>query len=277
MTEIEERLEALYGPVDWPGATGVIHVAAIGAVERVVIIPGRAAPASETDRFALGAARARADAIVTTGAILRAEPGLRHEASDDPGENRAFEAWRRIRLGREMPPMRVVLTASGRIPLEHPAIRDARAGFIWTTARGAARLGDRVGALAVLCGDAREEGIHGAVREARARPGVETVSIEAGPSASAALYRPEPRPGRAVQSDRPAIPTAEEACDELLLSCFEGELAEPAKGPAFPSSRRIEAHFRTPPHETPVVDGSGRWVFARYRRIVSGEALSSGG
>ena len=83
--EVDRRVAALYGEVDWRGARGVLQVAAVADRAWVAIAIGPAAPSSATDRFVLGFARARSDAIVTTGAILRAEPDLVHELSDRPG------------------------------------------------------------------------------------------------------------------------------------------------------------------------------------------------
>jgi len=248
--DVDRRLRALYGEVDWAAATGVVQVAAIGGPDRRMIVPGEHAPASETDRFVLAAARARADAILTSGANLRAEPGLRFELKDSGPGSRALLEWRSARLARTDPPILVVLSASGEIPVEHPALRGASAGFVWTTAAGAARLGARVGALEVVLGDPDLDGVVGAIRAARADPGIETLLVEAGPRASAPLYR------RGVAGER---------CDELLLSRFEGELAPAATGPPFVSDSEIEACFALAPSEARIVDSSGGWRFYRHR------------
>ncbi len=140
--------------------------------------------------------------------------------------------------------------ASGEIPVEHPALRGASAGFVWTTAAGASRLGARVGALEVVLGDPDLDGVVGAIRAARAVSGIEMLLVEAGPRASAPLYR------RGVAGER---------CDELLLSRFEGELAPAATGPRFVSDSEIEACFALAPSEARVVDSSGGWRFYRHR------------
>jgi len=256
--EIDERLTALYGEVDWRAAKGVVQVAAIAAQDRAVIIPGPAAPASETDRFVLAAARARADAIVTTGAILRSEPDVRHDPAEDPSENQAFLGWRRDRLAKSLEPMIVVLSASGDVSVEHRAIRAAASGFVWTTSDGAARLrsrnGERLANLDVVEGDPDLDGVLGAIRRLVAFPGVETVLVEAGPNASAPLYA------------RAQLPGSEEFGHELLLSRYEGELAEAAVGPRFISSTTIAKRFEAPPHEARIEDSSGEWTILRYRR-----------
>ena len=120
--QVEERIARLYGDdVDWCTATGRLHVAAIHAASERVLAIGPAAPPSETDRFVLGLARARADVIVTTGSILRAEPELVHRFAETPQADAAFAAWRRSVLGRADPPRLLVLSASGDLPKAHPA------------------------------------------------------------------------------------------------------------------------------------------------------------
>ena len=54
--------------------------------EMVVLEINQSTPRSAHDRFALDLARARADVIVTTGAILRAEPRLAYELASDRAE-----------------------------------------------------------------------------------------------------------------------------------------------------------------------------------------------
>lgn len=248
--DLDHRLDALYGAVDWTAASGVLHVAAIASESHRVIAIGPAAPASATDRFVLGAARARADAIVTTGAILRAEPELRHELSPDPEEDRAWQRWRRERLGRERPPWLVVLSASGAIPRSHPALEAARGGLVWTSGSGAERLGSRVGALEVVAAEPGNDGPAAAIRELRRGRGLSTVLVEAGPSTAKSLYEPD---------------AAEAGVDELLLSCFEGVLVAAAVGPPFVAPDRLFARFADPVSEVRREEASGTWRFRRYR------------
>lgn len=291
---IERRVEGLYGPVDWSRQAGLLQVAAIAVSPRVVIALGPTAPASETDRFVLGVARARADLVLTSGAILRAEPGLVHRFFDDPEQDRALQRWRRERLGRDRPPGLGILSRSGQIPADHPALRFAKAGFVWTSRSGRARLGGRVGALEVIdaigersagpgpgagagsgawagdrVGDQASSGaasrwaedLGGAIAHARSS-GVGTVLIEAGPTLTRALY-PGPRRADATE-DGSAEPPA--MLDELLLSCFEGALDPSAVGPAFVSESAVRSCFPDPPSERRVEEPSGSWRFRRYRR-----------
>ncbi|MEZ4331130.1 MAG: hypothetical protein R3F35_05235 [Myxococcota bacterium] len=251
---LEARIEALYGGgIDWARATGVIHVAAIDGVSRAAIAVGPGAPASSMDRFVLGFARARADAIVTTGAILRAESTLVHRFADEP---RAETGWRRFRaeaLGRAGPPMLVVLTAGGDWPPAHPALREASRAIVLTTEAGRARL---VGAGAARAGIRllRDSGVVGrpngverpievvaldpgpkaslvdplarAIDWLRRERGCETVVLESGPRSTLGLYS-----------------APESPIDELLLSVFEGPGAPIVDAPRFPDPATLAAHF----------------------------------
>ncbi|MAG31593.1 MAG: hypothetical protein CL908_11965 [Deltaproteobacteria bacterium] len=265
---VARRIASLYGEVDWRSATGVLHVAAIAAEPRVAIRMGPAAPRSSTDRFVLGFARARADAIVTTGAVLRAEPELVHRYGDDPDSQAAFSVWRERELGRREAPSLVVFSGSGDFPLDHPAIRAARAGFVWTTPEGAARLGGSVGNLSLEVdaapGATAPDSFARLIEAARRRADSKTISIEAGPSAVAALYtggRAAPGPPAAGDSaGRPHV-------DELLLSTYEGPLAIAAVGPPFVSQAAVDACFRRPPTGVTFEEASGPWRFERYRRV----------
>jgi len=97
---VAKRVQELYGDELLEDA-GVVQVCsawrdAQGVLRSVRVGPH--APRSETDGFALALARARADVIVTTGQILRDEPGLQHEIGSASGID--FAAWRRGWVGR---------------------------------------------------------------------------------------------------------------------------------------------------------------------------------
>jgi len=139
-SELSRRIEALYGLVDWQNETGILHVAAVAGEPPCAIAIGPSSPASPMDRFVLGFARARADVILTTGAILRAEPELVHCYAEQALADAAFASWRRRVLGRAGPPALVVLSASGIIPDDHPALAAVERGFLWTTPEGQLRL-----------------------------------------------------------------------------------------------------------------------------------------
>lgn len=286
---LEARLEALYGRgIDWARATGVVHVAAIGAASRAVLAVGAQGPASETDRFVLGFARARADAIVTTGAILRAEPDLVHRYADDPEQEAGWRRFRAERLGRSGPPELVVVTAGAALPLAHPALQAAHRSVVLTTAAGRARLeeciaraanaardasaapaiGSRLERVALDAppGDTASAFLARAIDWLRSVRGHETILLESGPSATIGLYA----------ASRPWI-------DELLLSVFEGEAFPAVAGPRFPDPPTLRACFtgasvatEEPPLCTRlrVRESSGPWVFERYRRRASSPAVA---
>ncbi len=247
-TWIAERVAELYsGEVDWRSAAGRVHVAAVHDASGCVLAIGPAAPRSAWDRFVLGFARARADVIVTTGSILRSEPDLVHRYAETAEEDAAFAEWRRDVLGRSAPPRLLVLSASGVFPVDHPALRAAR-GWIWTSSAGRDRLGTSPGGFEYAApGEGEgEEGIGAALSWAAAMPGVETLTIEAGPSAMAGLH-------------------AAGAIDELLLSRFEGEIADAARGPAFVETAVILDRFGAPSSACRLEEESGVWRFERWR------------
>jgi riboflavin biosynthesis pyrimidine reductase len=200
--EVAAWLSALYGLQTLP-VGGVLHVTSAVRCDdgllRVLAI-GPEAPSSEGDFFVLNLARARSDAIITTGAIMRAEPDLQLSLAGPHAA--ALAAYRREVLGKATPPVCVILTRDGRLPRLHPLWKDGTPKLILTGPEYAQAL------VTELPGDAEVVGLPGlnarsacALLQAR---GAALVSIEAGPSTNAALYEPP-------------------ACvDELSLSLFEG-------------------------------------------------------
>jgi riboflavin biosynthesis pyrimidine reductase len=298
---LERRIDALFGPgIDWRRETGVVHVAAIGESPRAALAIGPDAPRSAVDRFVLGFARARADVIVTTGAILRAEPDLIHRTAETPDEAAAWAHWRRERLGRVDAPRLCVLSASGAVDLAHPALRAGTRTIVWTTAAGRERLGpvdlervevvvppaDPTGAPSPPDGaDAGADAPAQAALEAALRwlrggagpVGVGTIVIEAGPRATAGLYA-SARSARAV--------------DELLLGIYAGGRFPAVAGPTLPDTDRLAHCFSSlapsgalaavggerrtraagvavPRSRVWVEEPSGPWRFERYRRTLA--------
>lgn len=253
---LSERIAGLYGALDWREETGILHVAAVALEPARVIAIGPGAPASPTDRFVLGFARARADAIVTTGAILRAEPELVHCYAEETQANASFARWRERILDKPTAPALVVLSASGDIASDHPALAAAELGMIWTTHEGRARLGKpRVAGLSIETSGKRDESLRAnlvaALERTRSILNAQTILIEAGPTTSSALY-PDSDPGDGI--------------DELLLSHFGGTLEASAIGPAFVTQARIAARFGDPRSARQIDEASGAWRFERYRR-----------
>ncbi|MGX1887164.1 RibD family protein [Streptomyces sp. NPDC055287] len=94
------------------------------------------------DRFVMGLLRACADAVLIGAGTLRATP--RHLWTPDhvcPQAAPDFRALRRS-LKRATQPQLVVVTASGNVPTEHPALQSG--AFVATTADGARRLEGRL-------------------------------------------------------------------------------------------------------------------------------------
>ena len=241
---VGERLEGLYGRVDWRSARGRLHVAAIhGPTHRVIAI-GPAAPPSATDRFVLGFARARANVIVTTGAILRSEPELNHRFSEDVSEDEALQEWRASVLGLETLPRLLVLSASGDLPFDHPALEEG-AGWVWTTPEGRARIGANRPGFEVVSGPA--SGAAEALDFVAEDPSNHTLLVEAGPSTSGGLY------------------ASRSGLQELLLSSYLGPLKGAASGPLFVDSPRVESTLGPARSARVCRERSGSWRFERFR------------
>lgn len=246
--DVAAELGRIYG-ADVAGATGVVHVTAVwqaGPDRHVTIAIGEGAPASERDLFVLHAARARADAIVTTGRILRAEPALQFDLQHAPaGWGPALAAWRRERLGKTEPPMLLVLTSGRDLPLAHPALCGALTPLVFTSHQAARDLPEtRLPILSV-----NEPDIRAAIAHLRIACGCRTILIEAGPSTTAALYQPPV------------------AVDELLLSVFQGaDLSAPARAPEFVSLARVRACLPRVSPGYAAVEASGPWQFWRFTR-----------
>src|SRR5690606_10982602 len=123
--------------------------------------------------------RARVDAILVTGAVLRAEPALRYELA--PG----LRAWRETIAGLREPPLLCVLTG-GAIDLAHPALCGWARPLVLTTPAAAARLRGRAGEL----GESGAERARGARAPVVGARGWRGVSIGAGASGGGPLCAP---------------------------------------------------------------------------------------
>jgi riboflavin biosynthesis pyrimidine reductase len=226
-------MRALYGE-QLGTMEGVLHVVAVheGADARSVIRIGALAPKSATDFFALELARARVEAIVITGAILRAEPELRYALSSELAAYRG-------ELGLTRPPCLVVLTG-GDIPLDHPALAGPARPIIFTSSEAAPALRARtaIEIVGVPAPSARRALAH--LRDER---GHRSISVEAGPTTAVPLY-----------ADPCAI-------DELALSVFTGELDLGARGGRFLDERELERRF-----DRVSVEVEAEWRFERWLR-----------
>jgi riboflavin biosynthesis pyrimidine reductase len=241
--ELEREIEALYGE-PLRAARGVVHVTSAWRAPDGALVSLRikdATPRSRSDRFVLALARARCDSIVTTGRILRLEPGLTHELPP------ALASWRHDVLGRSDVPISVVLTGRPDLDLAHPLLRTSSRPLVHTTPEVSQQLVTRARDAGVEIDAHAEADIETAIASLRQGRGCRSVLLEAGPGTLRPLYR-EGGP-----------------IDELLLSIYasrgapEAVLGEPWFTPAtlavagFSCASSVERE-----------EESGRWCFERH-------------
>lgn len=236
--------------------TGLVHVTALARVRDTLhtlrIAPG--APQSPHDFLALQLVRAHADVVLISGQILRDEPSLSYRFAGPLAG--ALEHVRAQILGKPNPVEVSILTRSGSLPPHHPLFRGPNPVHILTGDDGAQAL------PATLRGHLRRRttpSLSDAVSFARAELGARTISNEAGPSLSAALY------------ERPEV---DEPLDEgparlarLHLSVFEGVAPAPrhlADAP-FDMKTLAAAGLERIGHAHEVQELSGPWRFSRWR------------
>lgn len=203
------------------------------------------APKSALDWLALHISRARADAIIITGKILRVEPELSFSLRADPRWGDSLESWRERRWGLCDPPWILILTGRGDIDFEHPVFHGWGRPLIFTTDRTATRK-----LAAAPCPVISDEApdIRRAIRHLRLERDCECVSIEAGPSTARELY------------ERPM------AVKELLLSVYlEPSLDERAQGEPLVKLSEVRGVFRSETSATHR-DAGQHWSFHRLRR-----------
>lgn len=252
----EQRARALYGPA-FSHRPGLLHV--FSAVERagwlhpLRIRPG--VPRSDTDAFCLRLARARADAIVTTGRCLREEPRVTHRFDGPRGGG--ADAWRREVLGRKEPPHSAVLTSGAALDFRHPLFHAGAPCLVFTRMEAVPRLASAARRAGVELVGVPEPDLAALLALLRTR-GLETVSVEAGPCTARALYERGPLP------------------DEVLVSRFLGfeEPAgrpppEPLLAPPLLPRTRLEALYPIAAG-TEVREPSGPWRFERRLRSEAG-------
>ncbi len=241
----------MYGPASLDDVS-VLHVTALWAdpagLPKTLRI-GPSTPRSVHDRFALGLARARCDAILTTGRILRDEPTLRHRYFDDAAGDRALEHWRRENSGRTQRPQSVVLTSGRELDFAHPIFHDGVPVVIFTGEAAAARLRAAApGTVGVVAHP--NPGPRSAVDFLR-REG-HRVCVEAGATTTRRLYE------------------APVAIEELMVSEYRGAaIAAEVRGPEFEAVALLRDAFCCVA-EGAVEEASGPWRFARYRRRAEG-------
>ncbi len=203
------------------------------------------APKSDLDFLALHIGRARADAIIITGKILRDEPNLTYDLRAESRWGEALSNWRQRHWGLTSPPWLLILTGSGEIDFGHPVFRSDVQPMIFTSDRTAAR---KLAAAPypVVADEAPD--IRRAIQHLRTARECECVSIEAGPSTARSLY------------ETPMV------VKELLLSIYlERPLDERAKGEPLVQLAKIRQMFASETSATHRDQGQ-HWSFYRLRR-----------
>ncbi len=203
------------------------------------------APKSDLDFLSLHIARARADAIVITGKILRDEPSLRYDLRADARWGEALVEWRERTWGLWESPWLLILTASGQLDFSHPALHGWPRPVIFTSDRTAARkLAD---SPFPVVADAKPD-IRKAIHHLQVARDCQCISIEAGPSTAVSLY------------ERPAV------VNELLLSVYLGKnIDDRARGAPLIELARLRDRFRSETSATHRCQGQ-HWSFHRFCR-----------
>lgn len=251
--DIDELLERIYG--SRLRSTGVVH--ALAAWQRpedgrLVVLRSDDAPRPELDDLALGIARARADAILTTAAVIRAEPELRHDLPGPGSLSDALADWRRRRPAAargHAPPILWVMTRSGRLDLSHPAFARAGRTVVYTDRDGAWALESQAMDYGVELVVDEEPTPRRAIRRLRREFGAATIAVEAGPSVARRLYDPPPE------------------VDELLLTVLHRRsLDGHLRGPRFLRRAEVEARLGAPRSSHRLESGGEHWQLLRYQR-----------
>ena len=231
---------------------GLVHVTAIwkdecGGYRTLKLTPET--PRSEYDRFVLNLSRARADAILTTGKILRTEPELSHDFLGPPALRRAFGDWRRLALAKENLPLSVILTSGHALNRHHPIFEGPTRPMVFTSTEGRSRLESWAATAQVEVVGVDQPSAKEALAYLLEEWGAKTVSIEAGPSTALPLYR---------QGSTPPI-------EELLLSVYLGDrVAESVRGAPFLDAGALDQMFPYRSEPYAVREPSGPWQFRRF-------------
>jgi riboflavin biosynthesis pyrimidine reductase len=246
VANVERLASELYGAAAKLPVRGVLHV--VSAFEHTdgylhVIKIGPQAPQSSSDFFVLNYWRAHADAILTSAAVVRAEPKLSHELQ---GEHAAELAIYRARcLNKREPPLCAILTGSGALPDDHPVWRDRARNHVLTSPERAPALQTQLGSRAGVVG-IEQLSVVRAIEWLHAQ-GAACVLIEAGPTTANQLY-----------ADRRGV-------DHLMLSRCRAPVPAAACGGALapPSQLFAGLNLRA---QTERREESGPWRFERWDR-----------
>ncbi|MFN3199370.1 MAG: hypothetical protein ACE366_13285 [Bradymonadia bacterium] len=254
--EVDALVAALYGgplELDLPS---VIHVAAMwqspaGSLQVIRIT--EESPRSPWDAFALNLARARAGVILTTGAILRAEPEVRYTLQGPGLLPEGLRLWRHARMGPGAPTL-AVLTSGHALDFHHPAFHTGQRVQLHVPSEVITALKTRAPSSVEIVGHA-ELTARGVVQLLAAQPQV--VVVEAGPSTTTALY------------DTPAL------VNELMLSTYlHPDLPKTLRGGHW--TRDPTFFFKRRAGESAMFAPEGRWRFGRYLDPLQGEWQKNG-
>lgn len=206
------------------------------------------APRSARARFLRNVMRARVDAILTTGRVLRRRPELMLTLQGAGELAAGLWRFRRERVGRLERARVVVLTASGDVDPKHPSLVRAARPLILTGAVGAKRLQTRGIPKHITIVERPEPSLRDAVAYLH-EAGIESIAVEAGPAAALDLYEP------------PLL------VDELVLSIFESaDVPEGVVTGPFAAEPQLTELFGAPRLVTRSTEASGEWTFRRYVR-----------
>lgn len=249
-TEVERRVVEIYGS-DLLGDRGVIHVTSVWAESArslVALRIGSETPRSDTDSFVLNVARARADAIVTTGKVLREEKQLTHDFRGE-GVREAFATWRKERLGKPEPPISLVLTSGQNLDLEHPLFGCGTRPMVFTSLEGGERVEESAVSRGIEVVSRPTPSLRDGITYLREDHGAGNIVIETGLSTSRTLY------------ESPVL------LNELMLSIYSGSrLPSSVKGQRFSSVPQLGLIFPLAGSTFQSDEESGRWIFRRFTR-----------
>lgn len=142
----DELVAAYGGPLGFPStrlfASFVASIDGVAAIADVLAPKNMTAATHSADGFVTGLLRACADAVLIGSGTLRASPGARWTAAHAyPPAAKLYAELRRLR-GRPPEPTLAVLSGSGGIDPQHPALGERT--LILTSEQGAAHLGRRL-------------------------------------------------------------------------------------------------------------------------------------
>ena len=249
--DVTAAVERIYG--DTLEARGLIQAVEAWHGDRgryVALAAGRQAPRSHHGCWASNLVRARADAILTTGSVLRRVPTLDHRLKGPGRHPQALAAWRWERLRKRAPPVTLVLTSDAGLDLDHPVFRHWTRPVVYTSRRAEWQLESRAVDRGVEVVGVEAPTVEGAVEFLRLAFGTATIAVEADPAIAVELYGTPP------------------AVDEVMLSVYHGPRA-PADAVAAPflTAERLARAFPLVSKPYRVATEDGEWSLHRFRKM----------